>query len=129
MKVIVAGSRSIKQQRIVDLAINEAFNYWMAHDQENWQQYIAPEIVSGGAYGVDWLGEKYAKKYNLKVKVFPADWETYGKAAGHIRNKQMGDYADRLIAVWDGKSPGTKGMIKYMKSLNKEVYVVSVNNE
>lgn len=68
-------------------------------------------------------GEYYAKCNKIPVKQFPADWDQFGKAAGHIRNKQMAEYADALVAVWDGKSPGTKNMITTMQSLNKPVYI------
>lgn len=122
-KVIIAGSRSITTQAIVSNAINAAFNKWMTDDQENWKKYVLPEIVSGGAYGVDWLGEKYAKKCGFPCKVFPADWNTYGKRAGFLRNQQMAEYADALVAVWDGQSKGTKHMIDTMVKQNKLVYV------
>ena len=123
MKVIVAGSRTITLQSIVDQAIIRAFNYWMKNDQDNWQYYTQPEIVSGGAQGVDFLGEKYALKHKLKCTVFPANWELHGRKAGILRNREMAFYADRLIAIWDGKSRGTLNMIQEMNLLNKLVYV------
>lgn len=123
MKVIVAGSRTINHQPTVDLAINTACNTWLYDDMEHWQYYVGPEIVSGGASGVDFCGEKYANKRKLKLTIFPAEWDKYGKAAGYIRNKQMAEYSDRLIAVWDGKSRGTADMIKQMEELGKPVYV------
>lgn len=125
MKVVVAGSRTIKLQAVVDAAITSAFNKWFA-EADDWKMWYRPEIVSGGAYGVDWLGEKYAKKAGLPVRVFPAAWDAYGKGAGYIRNKQMAEYADALIAVWDGKSKGTQHMIKIMEALGKPVYVYKV---
>jgi hypothetical protein len=82
------------------------------------------EIVSGGARGVDTFGEIYARDNCIKVKVFPADWNTHGKKAGYLRNVQMAEYADALLAIWDGESKGTKHMIDTMKRMNKQVYVV-----
>lgn len=82
------------------------------------------EIVCGMAKGADTWGRKYAEKWKIPVKEFPADWEKYGKAAGSIRNKQMADYADAaLVFIWDN-SRGSKNMIETMKKLNKPVYVV-----
>ena len=52
-----------------------------------------------------------------------------GKAAGHARNRDMGDYADALIALWDGQSKGTKGMIDYAKKKGLEVYVYILGQE
>lgn len=123
MRVIVAGSRNISHQPTVDCAIIFAFNEWMAKDPTNWRYYFRPEIVSGGAHGVDFCGERYAKKRNLALKVFPAEWDKYGKRAGFLRNEEMAQYADALIAVWDGESRGTAHMIKTMEALGKPVYI------
>lgn len=82
------------------------------------------EIVSGCAKGADSLGEEWALEANKPVKRFPAEWHKYKKAAGPIRNMQMGDYADQLIAFWDGESKGTQHMINYMNSLQKPVTVI-----
>lgn len=40
----------------------------------------------------------------------PADWTTYGKKAGYIRNEAMAEKADAVIVFWDGKSPGAGHM-------------------
>ena len=82
-------------------------------------------IISGCANGVDKLGEKYAIEHNIKLEYYPADWNTHGKAAGPIRNRQMAENADALIAIWDGKSRGTKNMID---SAKKQGLVVSIFN-
>ena len=58
------------------------------------------------------------------MALFEADWGTHGKKAGILRNIEMGDYADALIAFHDSESKGTKHMIEYMKSLGKPVRVV-----
>lgn len=82
------------------------------------------EVVSGGAHGADSIGEMWAHQHGIPVKIFPADWENQGRKAGILRNIEMGDYADYLIAFWDGKSKGTHHMISYMKRLDKPVQVV-----
>ena len=68
-------------------------------------------IISGGARGVDKLGERYAKERGYALEVYPADWEKYGKSAGYRRNEQMAEVATHLVAFWDGESRGTKHMI------------------
>ena len=60
----------------------------------------------------------------FEVKIIQADWQKYGKRAGPIRNKEMADYADTLIAFWDGQSRGTKNMIETARSQNLNVIVV-----
>jgi len=80
------------------------------------------EIVSGRARGIDILGERYAKENNLKLKLFPADWDQYGKRAGYLRNKQMAEYADALILIWDGKSRGSQMMLELAKQYKLKIY-------
>lgn len=123
MKIIIAGSRTLTLDRYVDTAVAQAFNKWVSQDQENWKNYTRPEIISGGAQGVDFLAELYAKKHSLQFTEFRADWEQFGKRAGFLRNTQMAEYADALIAIWDGKSKGTFHMISEMVKRNKPVFV------
>lgn len=80
------------------------------------------EVISGDAPGADYMGAQWAKNKGILVKHFPAQWDQYGKSAGFIRNAEMGDYADALIAFWDGKSKGTAHMIKTMLRQNKPVW-------
>ena len=93
------------------------------------QRHTVTEIVSGAARGVDTLGEMYAEKYGISLKRFPADWNTHKRAAGPIRNAQMAEYGDCLLAFWDGSSKGTKNMIENMHKRKKHVYVVMFNIE
>lgn len=116
MKVIIAGSRDVNSPGAVGRAILSA-------------PFHITEIVSGNARGVDTLAENYAGRKGIPTKLFPADWDKYGKPAGAIRNAQMAEYADALIAVWDGKSKGTRMMIEMMNKANKPVvlYLVKEN--
>lgn len=97
-KTIIAGSRGIEDPVVVASAV------WLSG-------FEIAEVVSGGCRGVDRMGEQFAEAAGVPVKRFPADWEAHGKAAGPLRNQEMADYADALIAIWDGESRGTKDMI------------------
>lgn len=110
MKVIIAGSRTIT-------------DYSMVIDGVRNSGYLIEEVVSGKARGPDTLGERWANQNNVPVTEFPADWKTYPKAAGPIRNAQMGKYADAAIILWDGQSKGTRHMIEVMKRLKKPVHI------
>lgn len=66
-------------------------------------------------HGVDILGVKLANELSIPLKEFPADWDKYKKPAGMIRNKEMSIYANGLLALWNGVSPGTKDIINRMK--------------
>lgn len=76
-------------------------------------------IISGGANGVDLFAALYATELRLPLVVFLPDWGKYGKRAGAIRNKQIVDYCDKLVAFWDGESKGTKISIDMAKQQNK----------
>jgi len=113
-KVIVAGGRDFADY---DLLKSKLDNLLVNRDPV--------EIVSGTARGADKLGEFYAKRSQLALALFPADWDLYGKSAGYKRNAQMADYADALVAFWDGKSRGTMHMINLAKSAGLQVRVVN----
>lgn len=82
-------------------------------------------IVSGGAKGADKLGERWAFERGAgTVEIYHADWAKHGKAAGPIRNGEMAQAADVLIAFWDGESSGTKDMIAQAKKKGLKVRVV-----
>lgn len=124
MKVIIAGGRDFND---LDLLIEEA--------DKVLRRLKSVEIVSGKQrthnedkskrdYGADYLGELYAQKRGFKVTGFPADWKSLGKSAGMVRNKQMAEYADALIAFWDGNSVGTKNMIDLARSYDLQVKII-----
>lgn len=110
MKVIIAGSRDITDYAMLEEAVHAS-------------GFEVTEVVSGGARGVDTMGERWAKEHGVPVKVFKAQWDLHGKRAGPFRNMEMGDYADALIALWDGKSRGTLHMINYSESRHLRVWV------
>lgn len=118
MKVIIAGSRHMPFSAY-PLVAKAAVRF-----QEFTGQPIT-EVVCGMARGADTFGMKWAiTEANLPVKKFPADWNTYGKRAGPIRNGEMADYADGLIAfLWSG-SRGTANMIQQMQNRNKPCYII-----
>jgi hypothetical protein len=116
MKVIIAGSRTITNYSLVVEAVKKS-------------GFEITEVVSGGAGGVDRLGEEWAFEHKVPVKKFPADWKKHGKAAGMIRNKQMVEYSDALIAIWDSQSPGTANTIKNAKKKGIKLYVLEVKGK
>ena len=85
-------------------------------------------LVVGGASGVDALARDWAisDRYCWHVHQILAEWDKYGRAAGPLRNERMAQNADALIAVWDGKSRGTKDMIERARKHGLKVYVKEV---
>lgn len=123
MKVIVCGGRHFDDYKYLSYALDTVL--------ENNNDI---EIVSGHCEGADKLGEKYAKENNLNLKIFPANWAKYGKAAGPIRNHQMVDYIksfkDSLVVAFTNKnSVGTKDTINYAKKNGVNVEEFSYENE
>lgn len=122
-KIIVCGSRGFNDYQFLTNKLNE-----FIRDNPTDKQI---QIVSGGARGADKLGEKWynAHKFsrNLSLCVFRPDWEQYGKRAGIMRNTDMAEYADACIAFWDGKSTGTKNMIKQAEERSLKVKILLCN--
>jgi hypothetical protein len=83
-------------------------------------------VISGRALGVDRLGEEWAKKNNIPIEWYPANWDRDGKAAGPLRNVRMAEKADALIAVWDGESRGTAHMISTARKLKLIIYICKI---
>jgi hypothetical protein len=83
---------------------------------------VVKEVVSGHAAGADRLGERWAKEHDIPVKLFLPNWEMYGKKAGPIRNAKMAEYGWYCMLFWDGKSRGSKNMMKCMHDLGKPCY-------
>lgn len=110
MKVLICGSRDIDDPAVVLQAVE--------------QSGMTPtHIISGGARGVDKRAAAYARANGIEFTEYLADWNKYGKRAGFIRNYVMVGKADAMIAIWDGKSRGTKHSIDYARSYGKQVFV------
>ena len=109
-KVIIAGGRDFNASDADMYRIDKMLSKYAAPHGDV-PMFIGLEMVTGCARGADQIPYMYHTWHGVPIKEFPADWDLHRKSAGHIRNAQMADYADALIAFWDGKSKGTKGMI------------------
>lgn len=129
ISVIVAGSRSIRDYEVVNRGILKGIEVFRKSG------YLLNKVISGGAGGVDSLGERWAKENKVPLEVYPANWQPDGAdgktdySAGFKRNILMAGVADALIAIWDGKSNGTRHMIETAKNHHLHVYVYIVKQE
>jgi hypothetical protein len=114
MKIIIAGSRRLHPPTACITRLLE---------RRGWLTSIT-EVVCGGAAGVDWSGERWAIQHGVPIHKMRADWDRYGRRAGPIRNQLMAEYADGLIAIWDGESTGTSHMVQAMCRQRKPLYLV-----
>lgn len=117
IRLAIVGSRSITDEALVERIFN-VFKFMFGEPKE---------IISGGAKGPDSFGENWAKKNNIPIKVFKAEWEKYGKSAGFRRNEDIIANCDVCLAIWDGKSHGTMNDFDWCKKYNKEVLVFKMN--
>ena len=83
-------------------------------------------IYSGGAKGVDRLGEQFADEMGLKLVVYKPDWTRYGKSAGPKNNETIIKEVDAAICFWDGFSKGTKNTIDFCNKYNKPFRIVRI---
>ena len=109
MKIAIIGSRNLT---VTD------FSDYIPHE--------ACEIVSGGSRAIDSCARIYAETYGMKLTEFLPEYNKFGRSAPLKRNLQIIDYADEVIAFWDGKSCGTKYAIDTCKKLGKKIHVIII---
>lgn len=118
MKTIIAGMRNYNNYETMLKAIEAC-------------PWNISTVVLGGATGVDALGELWAQQNEIPCQLFPVtreQWNEFGKAAGPMRNRQMAENSEALLAIWDGKSRGTKNMIQTAKAKGLHVYVHRIDD-
>lgn len=120
MRVIIAGSRNLPTDNAAIYYVSDAYHK---------SGFKATEIVSGGCRGVDLAGEMFAQERGIPIKRFIPDWSGLGKSAGPVRNRQMAEYADALIAIWDGVGRGTANMIEEADNRDLRVYIYWIGPE
>lgn len=162
LRIIIAGSRFFEDYNLFESTMFKV----LFHLNKEYPQYnilvinkeerlfkINPcslEIISGMAKGADTLAVKFANKYNLALKEFPADWNnldvlpcrvitnsygSYNALAGHKRNRDMAVYASSddafgvLVLFWDGKSKGSKNMKSQAVAFGLEIYENIINRQ
>lgn len=116
LKTIIAGTREFNNVAAIQAAILDC-------------PFLAEitQVVCGDCVGVDLIAAQWAEEVYLgPVKHFPVtpeDWATHGKPAGPRRNWQMGRYADALILIYDGESPGSSNMLEIATKLKLKIHV------
>jgi hypothetical protein len=125
MRVIIAGSRTIRDFSLICRAVEQFGPDRITQVVSGKQR--SKDKQTGEYYGADYLGERWAHEHNIPVRQFQAFWDAYGYSAGPRRNRQMADYADAAIVVWDGQSRGSSNMINEMRKVGKECLVFKVD--
>ncbi len=108
MRIAIIGSRNLTVKNLADYLPNA---------------YRIIEIVSGGARGIDSCAAEYARAAGIKLTEFLPNYEKYGRQAPLIRNLQIIEHADCVLAFWDGQSNGTKFVISQCKIQKKPIRI------
>lgn len=112
MRVAIVGSRDYPTPALIQVV-----NYLKTLDHQD-------IIVTGGAIGVDQMAEVYAREdFGMTVTVYPAQWGRYGREAGKVRNVQIIQGADRVVAFWFQRSAGTYHTLKCAKIANLPIEI------
>ena len=123
LHILICGGRHFDNYKLLESIV---INYLIQHEIKD--KNI--EIISGHCPGADLLGEKYSKEHNTALKIFPAQWKRYGKAAGPLRNKEMIEYLssfdNKLVIAFIGpNSKGTRNTIALARKLKIDVIEVT----
>lgn len=111
--IIVCGGRGFKDRQRVFSVL----------DHVHAKRTIA-KVIHGNASGADKLSGEWAKENGVSVVPCSADWKSYGRAAGPIRNKLMaGLGADGVVAFPGGD--GTADMCRQAADAGIPVMVIS----
>lgn len=118
MIVAIGGCRNFYDRDLIFSELDAYFHVYALGEEIT--------ILSGHGKGVDRLIEEYATERQYALKIFPAEWNRYGRAAGPIRNSQMVEEAERVIAFWDLRSKGTASLIRLARAQKKLLHVIEI---
>ena len=112
LKLAIGGSRTIQQVNIARII------------EDN---FADPDvIITGGAKGVDSIAEDFARSHGIELVIFRPDYKAHLRGAPIRRNERIVNECSYLLAIWDGKSKGTRYTINYAIKMGKPVHVVRV---
>ena len=162
LRIVIAGSRYFNNFELLEESMiktlfalnrkNPQLNILTINQKEHTYKINCEniEIISGMAKGADTLGVKFAEKYNLVLKEFPAEWDNlsanpckivenshgkYNALAGHNRNRKMAEYASSdesfgvLTLFWDGQSKGSMNMKNQAIIFGLEIHEFIINKQ
>ena len=108
-RVLVTGGRDFNDTDLVAKVI------WLIAGKCA-ERNLKMVLIHGAARGADIACGFYAASIGVETRVFPANWDVHGKAAGFIRNKQMLDEGHPHICIAFPGGRGTANMVEQCKS-------------
>lgn len=100
MKVLVCGGRTFDDAELLCGVLNGLK-----------ERFPDLSIIHGAARGADQMAGRWAHENHVSCVAFPANWDAYGRSAGHVRNGEMltRGKPDLVVAFPGGR--GTANMI------------------
>ncbi len=121
--------RCVKQNymKIAIIGSREQGNINFAQELERRINIDASDtIISGGAKGIDSLAAQYARQHGLELIEFRPDYAKNWRGATFIRNREIVDNADMVVAFWNGTSKGTKYTIDYANKKGVTTLIITI---
>lgn len=121
IKILICGDRNWSNKKIIEEEVLKALEELECTDRKD------VIILHGGARGADSLAGEVARELGIRIKVFPAEWEKYGKVAGPLRNIEMLDEKPKLVLAFHNdlsNSKGTAHTVRYAKKRGTTVKVI-----
>jgi hypothetical protein len=121
--IAIVGSRTFDNYDLFKYHVNELLHKITDGLTPKFENY---RIVSGGAKGVDSMARQYANEHKIELLEFLPDWRKNGKVAGLLRNTDIINNADWVIAFLQNNSNGTRDSINKAKKANKKLDVIYI---
>ena len=112
MKLAIVGSRNIMFENAYEIL------------DKTIKKEKVTTIISGGARGIDTVAKEYAINNNIELIEYLPDYKRYGRGAPLVRNSDIIKNSDFVLALWDGKSRGTKDSINKARKMNKTTKII-----
>jgi hypothetical protein len=116
VRLLICGSRHVLSLQILEQALYRA----------GIEAASVTAVIHGAARGVDHSADTWARMHGIPVEQFPADWNRYGARAGPLRNQQMVDVAEAVLAIPCSKSRGTWDTVRRARERGLPVHVYLV---
>ena len=130
MKLGITGSRTITDFDFIPYFTMQDKAFRAFCRQHGLGRRKITEVISGGAKGIDMLAFQTAESIGIRNRQFLPERKKFpGKLvlkAFLERNKQIVDNCDILLAIWDGKSHGTKNTLAYAREINKPAFLIEI---
>ena len=128
MKLGITGSRTITQFDFMPYFMMKDKDFRAFCRKHGLGRRKITQVITGGARGIDTTAFRTAGSAGIRNLQFLPDRKKFpGKLilkAYQERNRQIVDSCDILLAVWDGKSRGTKNTLAYARRVKKPAFLI-----